>query len=140
MSKGLRGPPACGSRAWRPAAGAEITNSFAAHRDPLGNQQRTLERRRAAVAAETPGSSDHTMTRNVAGSAGAHDVPDRARRPRPSGNRRHVAVSGHPPRRNAPDRRKNARGEIAHGCRTLRTLRTLKTLRTPENPETPVAC
>ena len=102
----------------RPPDEAPVSDAASHDRHPLGDQQRSLHRRIAAVAAEPASSRDHPVPRRTGSTGLARDVAHRAGCPRPSRERRDVAVGGCPARRDAADGVQHSRGEgrCRHGC------------------------
>jgi hypothetical protein len=114
MEDGLRPAPAESSGSGSPAALLEITNPFPADDDSFSLQQSPLEQRRSAIPPEAPGCRNHPVAGNISRLAVAHDVANRARRPRSAREFGDVAIGRHLADRDAADGGEDFRCEVCH--------------------------
>ena len=107
-SRAHRSPTPAGRR---PANARESPHAAAPDDDPFRHEEIALQERTSAEAAKAPACGDDAMTGDVRMRAVAHDVADRAGRPRPSSQGRDVTVGRHPAGRDLSDDGKDAAGE-----------------------------
>jgi hypothetical protein len=120
----------------------EFADPSARHDDPIGDQERTLQRLAAAISAQPSAGRDHAMAGDARRAAALHDVADGTRGARNARRGGDVAVGGDAAGRNPADGRKDTNLEIrGPGNLTSAALRrTAAALPTPERRPRPRRC